>query len=323
MKRLRLVVATLFVAAAAPWAIADEEQPTQPLDAAATASETSETQPAAESVEPAVIPTRRIGNVDWHTDYRNAYREAKEQRKMLLVFFRDDRNAAYYDNFERTALADANLAADLNRVVRVVIPASSTDYGRPLTNGGRERLLDHPSFSFMYRSPGLAVVDLASVGSGVYGHVVSAHPFLSHRAESAATVRIILTLPPGSITQRALIYAMRTHPSAPQGANYGMFSGYLGYLANNHSVMMTSMGVGHHNWGARAGQVTASTGRSPSEVAAATGNSYMLDAAYDLVTQWRNSSAHWVIMSPPASVYALDMVQSPGGGWFGTGIFAR
>ncbi|MCY2964418.1 MAG: hypothetical protein NT069_12415 [Planctomycetota bacterium] len=229
MRKFRFVAAGLFVACAAPFAIAFEE-PAQPAvvvaksdatEVTATNDSNDATPAVAEPAPAPVIPTREIGSLAWHTDYKFAYREAREQRKMLLVFFRDDKNAAYYDNFERVVLASPHLAPALGRVARVVVPAASTDYGRPLTNGQRERLLDHPSFSFMYRTPGLAMIDLASVGSGVYGRIVSAHPFMAHRAEGVGTVQTMLSLPPGTITQRALVYAMRTHPSAPQGANYG------------------------------------------------------------------------------------------------------
>lgn len=323
MQTLRLMLSGVVYFAIASIAMAFAE-PVEKTTVDATAVDTTVTATTIQP-EPAIdeVVKRTIGSLDWHTDYKLAYREAKAQKKFLLVYFRDEAQGTFYDSFEKNVLADATAKSELERVVRVVVPSSSTDYGRKLKNDSRERLLDHPSFSFMYRTAGLAMIDLASQEKGLHGHVVSAHPLMSHRSESAGTLRVLLTLPPGSVTQRAMIYAMRIHHSRPLGASHGAFSGYVGYLANHHSILMTSYGVGHHDWGNRANQVQAATGRSPTEVAAATGNSYLLDAAYQLITQWQNSPTHWGMMSPPASVYALDMVQSPSGGWFGTGIFAR
>ena len=51
--------------------------------------------------------------------------------------------------------------------------------------------------------------------SDYYGQVVSVFPFLNDRVYTADQVREILDLPPGTLTQRTMIYAVRTHPERP------------------------------------------------------------------------------------------------------------
>src|SRR6266478_2391592 len=33
---------------------------------------------------------RKVGGLDWHIDYSEAYRQARDERKMLVLFFRDE-----------------------------------------------------------------------------------------------------------------------------------------------------------------------------------------------------------------------------------------
>jgi len=265
---------------------------------------------------------RRLGNLDWHVDYATAYREAQAQRKMLFILFRDNRNPKIADSYERDVLSREELQPHLKNVTRVILPL---DTQSPAADGEKPvRLLDHSSFGFMYQRQGIAVMDLTDAKSPWYGKVVSAHPFTSGLHYTVRSTSIVLGLPKGTVTQRALIYAVRMHPGAPQCAS-GQCNPFVLEQCHRSSQLMAQSGaVGHHDWGTRSAQVSAATGRMPMEVAASSfGSSMLIDAATEIVQNWQGSPTHWGMMIPPATIFGFDMVRSPNGAWFGTGIFAN
>ncbi|MGQ0635832.1 MAG: hypothetical protein ACT4QC_14570 [Planctomycetaceae bacterium] len=266
--------------------------------------------------------TRRIGELDWHIDYSTAYRQAKSQRKMMILFFRDEGSPRLADVYENEVLTHSDLCEPLANVVRVVVPL---DAQRPfrLPEEPGLTLLSHESFQYMYGRQGIAMIDLSDPDSELYGHVVSAHPFTPGRHYTVRGTQIVLGLPPATVTQRALIYAVRLHPAAPISTTEGKCHGYLCRQARQGSKLMAVYGsVGHHDWGTRYAEVAANTGKSASEVAAMSGNPSLIDAAVELVNQWYYSPSHWSIMSMPASIFGYDMVKGAYGGWYGTGVFA-
>src|SRR5690606_22205942 len=78
------------------------------------------------------------------------------------------------------------------------------------------RLLAHPAFRYMQNQHGLAVLDLVNPRDSLYGRVVSAHQFRPGLHYTPHTTKVVLQLPRATITQRALVYALRIHPEAPQ-----------------------------------------------------------------------------------------------------------
>ncbi|HEY3963735.1 MAG TPA: hypothetical protein VGM05_04205 [Planctomycetaceae bacterium] len=270
---------------------------------------------------PAVM--RTIGKLDWHVDYTAAYREAREDRKMLFVFFRDDARPRIADFYETDVLANAELVESLKSVVRVVVPLTAA---RPTqTPDEAERtLLSHDSFKYLYGRQGIAMIDLTDPASELHGQVVSAHPFTPGLHYTVRGTRLVLGLPRGSVTQRALIYAVRLHPAAPVSTTDGKCHGYLCKAARDSSQLMANYGsVGHHDWGTRQGDIAVQTGRSAMEVAAMSGNQSLIGAAIELVDQWYGSPAHWGIMSAPAAIFGYDIVRDASGNWWGTGLFAN
>lgn len=268
-------------------------------------------------------PRRTIGELDWHTDYSSAFRQARQEGKMLFILFRDEADPRVADLYEQDVLSSPELKEPLKEVVRVVVPLTAA---RPFRAPELADLplLSHGSFKFMYGRQGIAMIDLANRDSEHLGQVVSAHPFSPGQHYTVRSTRIVLGLPPGSVTQRALIYAVRLHPAAPVSTTDGKCHRYLCRQARQSSQLMALYGsVGHHDWGTRSGEIAVQTGRSAQEVAAMSGNRALIGAAIEVVDQWYGSPAHWGIMSAPAAIFGYDLVRDPNGNWWGTGLFAN
>lgn len=266
---------------------------------------------------------RMIGRLPWHTSYSAAYREARARGRMLFLLFRDDHKPRIADAYESSVLAHEELERPLSEVVRVVLPL---DARRPLRipESPDLTLLSHSAFKYMHGRQGIAMIDFTDPESPHFGQVVSAHPFSAGLHYTIRGTRIVLGLPKGTVTQRALVYAVLLHPAAPVSTTDGKCHGYLCNKARQHSVLMANYeSVGHHEWGTRYSEIASQTGRSAQEVAAMSGNPTLIEAATEVVNQWYGSPAHWAIMSTPASIYGYDLVRAPSGNWYGTGIFAH
>jgi hypothetical protein len=266
---------------------------------------------------------RTIGNLDWQVDYAAAYREARQDRKMLFIFFRDDQRPRIADFYESDVLTSRELAAQLESVVRLVLPLTAVRPDHDPDEPDRT-LLSHGSFKYMYGRQGIAMIDLTDPESELYGQVVSAHPFTPGLHYTVRGTRLVLGLPKGTVTQRALIYAVRLHPAAPVSTTDGKCHRYLCKAARDSSQLMAAYGsVGHHDWGTRQSEISVQTGRTAMEVAAMSGNQNLIGAAIELVDQWYGSPSHWGIMSAPAAIFGYDIVRDAAGNWWGTGLFAN
>lgn len=266
---------------------------------------------------------RRVGRLDWHTDYTTAYRAALAGKRSLFLVFHD--TGATSDRFEREVLSRPELEPALAKVERALIPTTATVVTAQTAPDAKPSvLLRTSSFAYLYGGPGIAVLDLASNKSPTFGRVISAHSFSGRQAYGTHAVDTILSLPPGTVTQRALVYALRMHPERPQSV-WGAAHPVLMQQALVSSQLMVQYGsVGHHDWGNRLAQIGSQAGLSPFEVAASSyGASPLIDAAFELVQNWRGSPAHWGGMASPQRHFGYDMVQSPSGVWYGTGLFAN
>jgi hypothetical protein len=139
-------------------------------------------------------------------------------------------------------------------------------------------------------------------------------------------LEVIRDLPPGTPTQRALIYAIRTHPDAPASAN-GSFDPMLAKEAERHSLHQARIQLqGHHNWDRRFRRINAAlpSGLTACEVCAESwpGES-MVEAAIECVNSWRQSPGHWKAVSQACPVYGYDMKRGRNGIWYATGIFGQ
>src|SRR5262249_21981842 len=124
--------------------------------------------------------------------------------------------------------------------------------------GEELKLLKHRSFAELGGGSGLALIDFRDEDAKFHGWVVSVYP--SRRGITAAKLKVMCELPPGTLTQRTLMFAVRTHPSAPASA-WSPHSEYLAKEAEKHSQHQASILLqGHHNWETRFHQINAGLG---------------------------------------------------------------
>jgi hypothetical protein len=273
---------------------------------------------------PAVAEERQpepVPELCWHNNYADAVNVATREKKMLLVYFCERRVDAAHQAFARTTLGDPRVAKVLSKnyvVCRVV------DREKILFARRRTALLDHPSFAEMHQRPGIAILDFAHEKAEYYQQVVSAFPFTEGKYHNAASMLTILGLPPGSLTQRTMIYVVRTHPAAPQ-STMGQFHPVLAEQAKSHSLRMaSSRNQGHHNWGSRAQQISYQIGGMPQEIVAESWpGETLLEACRDCVDSWRQSSGHWRQVRSRHGIYGYDIRKGQNGIWYATGIFAQ
>lgn len=311
----------LSVCLAAQVGFAAESKVDSPTPKPATQSEAIAATPAPAVATPPV-ERRNLGGIEWHTNYAAAYQQAQTEKKMLFIYFRDNRDLNLVNSFESDVLSKPELHPSLKSVVPVVLGMDVADPFAPAAKPGK--LLDHSAFVYMYRKTGLAMIDLIDDKLPVYGKVVSAHPFTPGRHYTVTGTRLMLTLPRGTVTQRAMVYAVRLHPEAPPSTN-GIAHPFLMESARRNSAMMAQMeSVGHHDWGTRTGEISSATGYSATEAAAVGfGQESLIDAAVSCVNLWQTSGAHWVMVASPCAAFGYDMVRGPSGNWYGTGIFGN
>jgi len=277
----------------------------------------------AEPQEQAQAPRGKcVAGLNWFTDYYEAYRAAADARCMLLVYVTPCSPCSQQQNAEQWMANDATLRARLGTVVKLCVPANATiDVdGRP------QRLLSTGAFSHLAGGPGFVLIDLAHKDQPYYGHAVSAMPFASGkyyrwRGDHLLTM---LELPPGTITQRTMIWAVRVHPERPQ-STWGQFNPALANgAAHQASYQANVQEQGHQNFSTRFVQLTSATGgMGVSEVCAESWpGQNMIDSCLDCVASWRHSSGHWQGVSRPHRAYGYDIRRGGNGIWYGTGIFA-
>lgn len=194
-------------------------------------------------------------------------------------------------------------------------------------DGQRTQLLRHAAFREMHGRAGLAIIDLKHRGAEYFGHVVSAFPFVrgNYYRFSLKHLPAMLNLPAGTITQRTMIWAVRTHPDRPASAQGG-HNDHLARAASEHSRYQARLGrQGHHRWGSRFQILRRLLGfrYAPVEVVAESWpGQTMIDACVDCVASWRQSSGHWHAVKSAHGLYAYDIQKGANGIWYGTGIFA-
>ncbi|MFN3152640.1 thioredoxin family protein [Bremerella sp.] len=264
--------------------------------------------------------TAETSETAWHDDYSSAVKAATAEKKMLLIVFNDDSSAA--TRFEAEVLTDRRVQ---NLLDNYVVAKLSVDANVKL-DGKPTRILNHAAFGYMYGSAGVAIIDYTNNDPSQYGQVVSQFNFRSAQGRTVTEMEVILTLPPGSLTQRTLIYAVRMHPEKPSSTK-GIFRRLLALETFRHSRNQADMQLqGHHQWESRFHQIKAQLpgGLVPTEVCAESWPGQRLeDAAIECVRSWRHSSGHWSAVSDNNVYYGYDMKRGRNGIWYATGIFAR
>lgn len=258
----------------------------------------------------------------WHEDYAGAMDRAATEKKMLLVYFHTVGDCPPERQFETETLGSPDLRSRLAAVVRVKLPADAkiTVGGEPIV------LLKHAAFAEMRGLPGLAIIDQANEDPKFQGQVISAFPFLGGRPYTVGEVAAILDLPPGTLTQRTLIYAVRMHPERPASASSRIDPTLLNEAASHAEYQARIARQGHHFWESRFHRINARLpgGCLAYEVCAESWPGQgLLEAAIECVRCWRLSSGHWRSVATPCQAYGYDMKRGGNGVWYATGIVGR
>ncbi len=187
------------------------------------------------------------------------------------------------------------------------------------------KLVAEPSLIEMRRGPGVFVVD--HTGGPLTGRVVSILPRNGGKYYRFDPSHIdeLASLPPGTLTQRSMILAVRIHPENPQSTT-GTCSPVLCAEAALHSDHQARIHrQGHHDWGMRSQRIVGqSGGGSASEVCAESWkNQDLLDSCVDCVASWRQSSGHWSAVRSSQAAFGYDIRRGSNGIWYATGIFLR
>jgi hypothetical protein len=257
-----------------------------------------------------------------HTNYQKAMKEASEDRKMLFIYFHDSQPTAVQRAFERNTLANVEIQEKLKRYVFVKLPRDA----QIKVNGQPVVVLEHPAFAEMLGRQGVAVIDFTRPGSDYYGHVVSTFPFRPGRYYSKDQLSTVLDLPPGTLTQRTMIYAVRIHPEAPKSTQ-GHFHNVLAQEARQHADHQAAILLqGHHSWDTRFHRINA---QLPGDVLAqevvaeSWPNETLVDACIECVDSWRQSPGHWGAVRSRHPLFGYDIKRGRNGIWYATGIFGR
>lgn len=264
----------------------------------------------------------KLAALEWHEDYGEAIKKAERERRMLFIYFRNEARDAEQEQFERETLSNVRVRRKLGRFVLARLTRSTEIkvQDQPV------KLIDHASFSTMYGRQGIAIVDTTEPQSRNFRQVVSAFPFSPRRRYDARRLGVILDLPRGTLTQRTLVYAVRTHPEAPASTD-GALNEMLAEEAESHSQYQADIdNQGHHNWGNRFQRISARLpgGMVAVEVCAESWpGEELVDAAEECVHSWRQSSGHWGAVSARQPFFGYDMKLGSRAVWYATGIFGR
>jgi hypothetical protein len=272
--------------------------------------------PAAEPVAEDTYPPE----ISWHTDYGWAMDVAKERGKMLLIFFYDPQNSAQSDRFEAETLGAPMVRRKLQDYVCARLPLQT----KIIVDGDELTLLEHKALKEMLGKPGLAILDFRDPQDKNYGYVVSTFPLTRKLWYGPKQMQAILDLPPGTLTQRTLIYAVRTHPDKPASTD-GQIDPNLLKEAESQSQYQARIQLqGHHRWAARFPRINAllPRGLTAREVCAESWpGENLVEAAIECVRCWRLSSGHWSAVRARQGRYGYDMKRGRNGIWYATGIF--
>jgi hypothetical protein len=241
---------------------------------------------------------------------------------MLFVYFHERWPNAAQRSFEKLTLADRGIKEKLARYVLLRLPRDASIR----VQGKHVQLLSHPAFSEMLGRQGVAILDLAHADEEYYGRVVSTFPFTPGKFYTKEALSIILDLPPGTLTQRTMIYAVRIHPEAP-ASTQGIFHNALADEAREHADHQASILLqGHHAWESRFHRINAKlpSGAVATEVVAESWpNEGLVEAAVDCVHSWRQSPGHWGQVRGRHAMFGYDIKRGRNGIWYATGIFGR
>lgn len=233
-----------------------------------------------------------LGAVPVESDYLDAKAKAEEQGKLLIVACGCDGHFQEVDpNWQYC-------------YVFCQVPASAT-----ISIQGKDvPLIQHSSLAQM-EGPGVFIVNYQF--GRFRDKVISVLP---RRHVTRIKVAHLLALPEGSLTQRTLIWALRTHPESPRSV-WRRPSWRLFKHAERHSLTQANADSQFHANIIQAGVSEEIIAESWPE------NHNVVDAAVDIVQSWRGSSHHWSACCNGGPAFGYDMKRIRGR-WFATGAFS-
>lgn len=268
----------------------------------------------------------------WHNDYLAAYVEASQEKRYLLMLFRD---AGF--GGEPLAPTDAVFAPSMRPMLeqfsRVELPLNaampilSDKNDDSQKNGLPNLLLKHRSFRHLGSQPGIAVVDLTDPSSPNHARVVTVLPMPQSGQFQDDTLTLALNLPKGAISQRTLLFAIRnTIPDS--SLSMREFNSTLAELAHRNSRYMANAGqVGSFDQETRKQRIDQEFGPQAELkqlVFATESETTIHDAALQAVTSWIETSESFDVLDAPATAMGMDMFQnSESGRWFVTCFVIR
>jgi hypothetical protein len=262
------------------------------------------------------------GPLAWQQDYHAALLSAQDAQGYVLIWFFDPAQDIRSAKWEAEVLGDKEISKRLQEFTLAKLPLGTTI---PVPDGKSEStmLLKHAAFDEMLGKPGLAMIDMQDPESPHFHRVVSVCPF-DERPISRDELLALLDLPNGSLTQRTLIWAVRTHAEHPQSAT-GEYSPLLAAETQSHAAHQASINLqGHHNWDSRFQTINEKLGSgmvSREVCAESWPGQRLVAAAHECVHSWRQSSGHWEAVSGKHHCFGYDMKLGSRGIWYGTGIF--
>ena len=257
----------------------------------------------------------------WHDNYAQAQAEAKRREKMLLIHFVPTEPHPVHDAFQNETMNHPDVVAKLGDYVLAKLPLDA----EIVVQGETSRLIDDPSLKEMLRRPGIAIIDYANLEAEHYNHVVSTFPLDGSTRYSPTRMKVILDLPAGTLTQRTMVFAVRTHSENP-ASTVGHLSPVLSDEAENHSQHQANIGVqGHHAWNTRFHRINRRLANASSSevVAESWPGENLVEAAIECVRSWRQSPGHWGAVRKRQQMFAYDIKRGSNGVWYATGIFAN
>lgn len=260
--------------------------------------------------------------ITWAADYGSAMETAEASGKLTLLWFYDPKPTDENARFENEVLRQPRIATFIEEHF---IPVKLPTHAVIRTDNKEIKLLEHGAFAEMLGCPGLAIIDMTEKDGPHHRQVVSIYPF-EKQPISAERLLTLLELPRGSLTQRTLIFAVRTHAERPASAA-SQFSPILAHETESHANHQASITLqGHHNWENRFHAINAQLkgGLLAQEVCAESWpGQNLVEAAEECVHSWRQSPGHWQAVSGKSELFGYDMKKGRNGVWYAAGIFAH
>jgi hypothetical protein len=271
-------------------------------------------------------------SLSWHSDYVAAYLEASQEKRYLLMLFREavvggeplaTTDSVFAPSMRPMLEQFSRVELTLNAAMPVLSDQTNDAAHGELPN----LLLKHRSFRHLGMQPGIAVVDLTDTTSPNHARVVSVLRLPENGQFSNDDLMLALNLPKGAIGQRTLLYAIRsTVPDC--SLSMREFSPTLIELAHRNSrYMANARQVGNFDQETRKQRIEQDFGTQAELkqlVFATESETSIQDAALQAVTSWIGTSESFDILDAPAEAMGMDMFQdSESGRWFVTCFVIR